>query len=337
MRELNRGGLPDMPSTSQLNHDPIDNLSLFWKYSSMRNCNSVHGSLTEMIKLAANEPSVGLFFVQQHVQKSAPRLLSIKNKVEDTSQEAFVCTEDMKDALNSVKSMKECGSSIIERTIKNLNSSISAMSSLHQLRGNGGRPDQPKLSGKASTIRAVWDSTLQKASTSHWRSRASDACQITHHNRESNSATCEKCDESKQVSSGTDLGPSKRYLSRFKSVLQRAGTFGWSRADINNTCDASVEALTKNSTTTLKCVSSTREYYEPAMNDFTISASSAVGQESTAFSTEDVDTGNEMDEGNQLPVSSQALFDSDYDSEIEIPEEAQDVIVPMSDTGLKSE
>jgi len=51
----------------------------------------------------------------------------------------------------------------------------------------------------------------------------------------------------------------------------------------------------------------------------------------------DIDAGKEMDDGNQLPVSSQALFHSDYDSEIEIPEEAQDVIVPMSDTGLKSE
>lgn len=299
----------------------------------------VHDSLTEMIKLAANEPSVGLFFVQQHAHKSVPRLLSIKNKVEDTSQEAFVCTEDMIDALNSVKSMKECGSSIIERTIKNLNSSISAMSALHQLRGNGGIPDQLKLSGKASSIRAVWDSTLQKASNSRWRSRASDVCQITHRNKESNSATCENSDKSKQFTSGTDLGPSNRYLLRFKSVLQRAGTLGWSRADISNTCDASVDALTKNSTTTQKGVSSRtrRECYLHAMNDSTISASSAVGQESTVLSTEDINTGKEMDEDNELPLSSQALFHSDYDSEIEIPEEAQDFIVPMSDTGFRSE
>lgn len=299
----------------------------------------VHESLIEMMKLAANEPSLGLFFVQQHVNKSAPRLVSIKNKVEDTSQEAFVCTEDMKDALNSVKSMKEGGSAIIEQTIKNLNSSISVLSSLHQLRGNGWRPDQPKLAGKASTIRAVWDCTLQKASSSRWRSRASNVCQITHDNRESRSATCEKYDESKQVSSGTDLGPSKRYLLRFKSALQKAGNFGWSKADIDNTYDASVEALMKNSTTNLKGVTSStgREYYEHAINDFTISASSSVGHESTVLSTEDIDAGKEMDDGNQLPVSSQALFHSDYDSEIAIPEEAQDIIVPMSDTGLKSE
>lgn len=38
----------------------------------------VHEMLTEAIKLVANEPSVGLYFVQQHVQKAVPALVSVK-------------------------------------------------------------------------------------------------------------------------------------------------------------------------------------------------------------------------------------------------------------------
>jgi hypothetical protein len=38
----------------------------------------VHDSVSELVQQVANEPSVGLYFVQQHVHKAVPGLLSIK-------------------------------------------------------------------------------------------------------------------------------------------------------------------------------------------------------------------------------------------------------------------
>ena len=38
----------------------------------------MHNSITDMVKVVANEPSVGLYFVQQHVHKAVPGLLELK-------------------------------------------------------------------------------------------------------------------------------------------------------------------------------------------------------------------------------------------------------------------
>lgn len=47
--------------------------------SSFKTCDlsvTVQNSITDMVKDVANEPSVGLYFVQQHVHKAVPGLLS---------------------------------------------------------------------------------------------------------------------------------------------------------------------------------------------------------------------------------------------------------------------
>jgi hypothetical protein len=41
-------------------------------------CFTVHDSVSELVQQVANEPSVGLYFVQQHVHKAVPGLLSVK-------------------------------------------------------------------------------------------------------------------------------------------------------------------------------------------------------------------------------------------------------------------
>ncbi|GLJ55432.1 hypothetical protein SUGI_1190140 [Cryptomeria japonica] len=209
------------------------------QFSPVDGFSQVHESLTETITLVANEPSLGLFFVQHHAHNAAPILASVKNKLVDASQEAFLCTEDMTDALNSVKSFKRCGPNIIDRMIKNLESSVSVMSSLHQLRRNGGRLDQSNISRKSNTIRAVWDSALQKSGSSYWSSHSSSMYQVRVHNKESSSSTQE--------------------------------------------------------------------------------SSEAVGEGSTVLSGEDVANSKEMDQDDQLPVSSQTLFESDDDGNTQIP------------------
>eukprot|EP01018_Ginkgo_biloba_P012196 Gb_36649 [translate_table: standard] len=301
----------------------------------------VHESLSEMMKHAANEPSVGLFFVQQHAHKAVPTLVSIKDKVVDTSQEAFLCTEDMNDAIISIRSMKECGPPIIERMIRNLDSSISVMSSMHQLRGQCQRAERQGLSnrsGKDNTFRAVWGSAFQKAGSASWRLRASSVHQVGGCNQESSSVTHEKYDESTEGHSGTDLGTSKRYLRSFKSALQRAGNLGWSRTNIDNATDINSGNIRRNdSTGPLNDVSSMRPAcYEHAMEASDIFSSETVGQEGTVFLTEDLQSNKDIEGDNQLPVSSQALLQSDCGSDMQIPEGLVNVDPKLNIKALES-
>lgn len=56
--------------------------------SSFKSCDlsvTVQNSITDMVKDVANEPSVGLYFVQQHVHKAVPGLLSLKVSATDFS------------------------------------------------------------------------------------------------------------------------------------------------------------------------------------------------------------------------------------------------------------
>lgn len=50
---------------------------------------TVQNSITDMVKDVANEPSVGLYFVQQHVHKAVPGLLSLKVSVINSSSNFF--------------------------------------------------------------------------------------------------------------------------------------------------------------------------------------------------------------------------------------------------------
>ncbi|EFJ23797.1 hypothetical protein SELMODRAFT_442733 [Selaginella moellendorffii] len=88
-----------------------------------------HDLAADMVKQMANEPSVGLYFVQQHVHKAVPAIVSLKDQVGDCAHDSGLSTEDAKDALATVKNFKGVGPPVIERMIKRLNSSIQALQS----------------------------------------------------------------------------------------------------------------------------------------------------------------------------------------------------------------
>eukprot|EP00249_Psilotum_nudum_P005882 c19302_g1_i2 orf=573-1784(+) len=96
----------------------------------------VHEALTETIKQVANEPSIGLYFVQQHVHKAVPALLVLKTEVLDMTADAELCAANAKDALNTIKTMKDCGPPLIHQMINTINSASSLMPTLHQSRGS---------------------------------------------------------------------------------------------------------------------------------------------------------------------------------------------------------
>ncbi|XP_059307568.1 uncharacterized protein LOC132059096 [Lycium ferocissimum] len=92
-------------------------------------------SLADMIKFIANEPSVGLFYIQQHTQKAAPNLVNLKNNIEERSRELSLHTEDLEDSITVIGSMKECGIPIANEMIKDLRHSLAVISKKQPKKG----------------------------------------------------------------------------------------------------------------------------------------------------------------------------------------------------------
>lgn len=89
----------------------------------------------EMIKYIANEPSVGLFYVQQHTRNAVPNLVRLRNKISDASHETTLHTEDSEDSIDMVRSMRECGSPIVDEMIRDIKKTLVVMSSKQPRRG----------------------------------------------------------------------------------------------------------------------------------------------------------------------------------------------------------
>lgn len=96
---------------------------------------NVKEGIDEMIKHIANEPSVGLYYVQRHAHSSMPYLLDIRNKVAEKANEVALHTEDIEDSIYAVRSMTECGFPIADDMIKDINKSLRIMSSSQPKRG----------------------------------------------------------------------------------------------------------------------------------------------------------------------------------------------------------
>lgn len=89
----------------------------------------------DMIKYMANEPSVGLFYIQQHVQNAVPNVINLKNDVIEKSREINLHTEDLEDSIMAVGSMKEFGISIAEEMSIDIRNTLALMSLKQPRRG----------------------------------------------------------------------------------------------------------------------------------------------------------------------------------------------------------
>lgn len=152
---------------------------------------NVKEGVDEMITYLANEPSVGLFFVQQHAQASMPYLLSVKDKVVEKVHDVTLHTEDTEDSIDVVRSMTQCGLPIADDMIKDINRSLLVMSTSQPKKGLIPKPSWGFQSGSSSSnmpaafdynagvtrqnggssrgyLSAVFSSAKQKASGLRW-------------------------------------------------------------------------------------------------------------------------------------------------------------------------
>lgn len=95
----------------------------------------INESLGDMIKYVANEPSVGLYYIQQHAQNAVPNVIRLKNNIIEKSHEVSLHTDDLEDSIAITKSMKDCGFPIIDKMIRDIKTSLTIMSTKQPLRG----------------------------------------------------------------------------------------------------------------------------------------------------------------------------------------------------------
>ncbi|XP_059458869.1 uncharacterized protein LOC132188443 [Corylus avellana] len=175
--------------------------------------------LAEMIKYIANEPSVGLFYVQQHTQNAVPNTITLKNNVVDKSREMTLHAEDSEDSISMVKSMKECGFPIADEMIRDIKKSLVIMSTKQPRRGLIHNPASGFQMGRTSSWGpATWGRTAVFAQEDKERR-------------------------------------SSYFQSVFKSAKQKASNFKWPQLDPRESIQTEGEKLLPYPTTTLSVTS----------------------------------------------------------------------------------
>lgn len=147
-------------------------LTKMYEYSPVDGFVEISEGLGDMIKSLANEPSVGLFYVQQHTHKAVPNLINIKTNIASKSRDMSLHTEDSEDSIMMLKSMKECGFPIVDDMIKDITKSLAIMSSKQPKKGLissksfSGNQTGRTMSG--SYISSAFKSAKEKAANLKW-------------------------------------------------------------------------------------------------------------------------------------------------------------------------
>ncbi|CAA7392044.1 unnamed protein product [Spirodela intermedia] len=152
----------------------------------------VNQGVEDMIRYLANEPSLGLFYVQQHAQNAMPNVLDLNDKILEKTHNTMLQTEDLEDSICCVKSMSECGFHIVDEMVKDINKSLHIMSTSRPRkgllrsssrgfqveRGNlqafssfsefSGRGQLEVGDGRGGYLSAVFSSVKQKAAMLRW-------------------------------------------------------------------------------------------------------------------------------------------------------------------------
>ncbi|KAG8645281.1 uncharacterized protein LOC110624531 [Manihot esculenta] len=114
--------------------------------------------MAEMIKYVANEPSVGLFYVQQHTQNAIPNVTNLKNNIIEKLCETILHTEDLEDSITMVKSVKDCGFPIADEMIRDIRTSLAMVSAKQPRRGLIPSPTSGFQLGRTSSWGpSTWD------------------------------------------------------------------------------------------------------------------------------------------------------------------------------------
>ncbi|KAJ1406373.1 BLOC-1-related complex subunit 8 [Sesbania bispinosa] len=111
--------------------------------------------MAEMIKYVANEPSVGLFFIQHHAQNAVPNVIKVKENLVEKFHETTLHREDLEDSITMVQTMKECGFPIADEMIREIKKSLVTMTTKQPKRGL----IRPSASSSQTQRTSFWGNT----------------------------------------------------------------------------------------------------------------------------------------------------------------------------------
>ncbi|RDX85906.1 hypothetical protein CR513_32825, partial [Mucuna pruriens] len=117
------------------NHNCASDSFYMHEFSTVDGFVEISECMAEMAKYVANEPSVGLFFIQHHAQNAVPNVIKVKKNVVEKSHETTLHTEDLEDSVAMVRSMKECGIPIADKMIGEIQNSLVTMATKQPKRG----------------------------------------------------------------------------------------------------------------------------------------------------------------------------------------------------------
>lgn len=116
-------------------------------YSPIDGFVEINECLAEMIKFVANEPSVGLFYIQQHTKNATTNLVNCKKDIMEKSHEITLHEEDSEESITIMRSMKECGFPIADEMVRDIKRSLAIMRS---------KPPKRGLITSSSSTPAMW-------------------------------------------------------------------------------------------------------------------------------------------------------------------------------------
>jgi hypothetical protein len=91
---------------------------------------TVLGTVTAYSKLLLNEPTVGMYFVQEHVHKSVPFVLATKARVKQTQKQAQLCRLDVDSCLETMKVIRDVGRPTLTRMAASMASASRSLAAL---------------------------------------------------------------------------------------------------------------------------------------------------------------------------------------------------------------
>ncbi|KAH9625402.1 hypothetical protein KSS87_008192 [Heliosperma pusillum] len=133
----------------------------------------INENLGDMIKYIANEPSVGLYYIQQHAQNAVPNVVRLNKNLVDKSNEVSFHTEDLEDSVAMLRTMKKCGSPIIDEMIRDIKTSLALVSSKPSVRGVVSQRSS-EIVKPGSYFSSVFKSAKEKAVNFTWPQQDSE-------------------------------------------------------------------------------------------------------------------------------------------------------------------
>ncbi|XP_076912457.1 uncharacterized protein LOC143570775 [Bidens hawaiensis] len=110
-------------------------LTKMHNYTPVNGFKYIAEDLGDMMKSLANEPSVGLFHVQEHTQNAVPRLVNLRTSIVAKARDVGLHTEDSEDSITMVRSMSDCGFQIVDDMVKDIRKALGIMSSKQPKKG----------------------------------------------------------------------------------------------------------------------------------------------------------------------------------------------------------